>query len=156
MLIGLSLLEACGPSAPSPDTCNSPSSDGVDSLEVRGSAGTAGSSPQYLTGPQGSPMVIYSIAVGGAQPPWCLQQSTEILDGTTAVAHDSVPLRTYGDGTDSVTMAHYVIVNPSGAATLTVRVTVGSHTSQIETGHFSPPDLSAAAPLDMTRDTQPD
>ena len=146
----LALLGACGPGfrPPAPDTCSSPSSDGVASLDVLGSSGLAGSLPQYLRGPQGSPMVIYTIAVGGDRLPSCLQQSTQILDGPVVLAHDSVPLRTYGNGTGVVTMAHYVVINSTGALTVTVRVTVGGLTSQKETA-LNLPDFSVVVPVDL-------
>jgi hypothetical protein len=101
-------------------------------------------------------MVIYEIAVGGAHLPACLQQSTEIFDGNHRVGHDTVPLRTYPSASGAVTSEHYVVVSASGAATLTVRVTIGSHSATRETGAYAAPDLSGAVPVDMAGDTQHD
>lgn len=160
-LIALSCVAACGPrpGPPAADSCDGPRADGISTLSVGPSSGFGdyhawidGDVPSTTSGGQGAPMLVLRIAVAGATPPSCLQQSTAVEVAPFAGAafelagRDATPRKTYAqpDGsrlTDNI----YVVLDFLGAS-LKVTTTVGAATVTRVLG-VTPPDMSAGVDL---------
>lgn len=153
MSLSAGCVPSCGPGRPSPDSCNSPSVAGVEGISIIGTMGEP-ATPWLLIGPQGSPMVAFRIAVRGARPPSCLDQTTDVFAGPRRIAHESLPLRTYATATGAVTLDYYLVVD-SPQPTDTIRVTVGSFTAEAEVSEL-PRDMSRSLPVDLAHDAAGD
>jgi hypothetical protein len=112
VLLALACALGCGPrpSVPATDSCASPSSGSVDSVELGGttSADLNGGVPATFTplhdgdgmslvhGGQGATMLGFVLRVTGASAPSCLGQQTSVTDTDGArVTASTAPLTTY-------------------------------------------------------------
>lgn len=110
----LSMGATCGPGdgAPPPDSCNSPDSKSISSLEigpemndVRGFDPWLPDDIGYVTsGFQGGHMLGVSLRLSGDAPA-CLQQKTVVKDGGAVLATETSPLNTY-DSLDGTRTTH--------------------------------------------------
>ncbi len=124
LFIGLGLFAifgcVCGPSVPQPDSCNMPSTGGVETLELgpggEGSFRTfdAGEQLSLVRGGQGASMVTLRLRIG-PKAPQCIGESVTIysaFDHQTSLASLDVPVVTYDDpGGKRVTRTMYLIAS---------------------------------------------